>query len=453
MKDTAIKYPPVIKALIAIVIFELSGVISIYLPGVFFTIFRLIGVSIFIFVLFKYKFVRMKGSIYPLFVVFMIWTLFILFRGSMLGNPPLGRNSLYDILYYNITYDYSALGYFMPLIALFSFNSESLFYGKKIGILLALLSLLLVILNWQELFVGSEAKGQSQLVNADGEELAIRMASNYLFLAKWLVLFLLFNYGYKNSKLEIILPVYFVLSFLTQVLGGGRGASFLGLMYILIFIFILFKYPTYCYDKTNNRIRSSSRYFAILGLFMLAYGIYYLINNTTIFDFLFSRAFVEGTIGQINADAAREVLRSDFVNDFNADPLSWLFGRGVNGTFQCSISDLSIMGRRSAMEWGYLYYILKGGVPYLAMYVFLILHAAYLGLRKSKNTLCKAAAFICILSIVQLVTVSHPGMTMHFFMTWFCFGLLENDTVRNFDDMTVNRMFNYKVLNIGKKVL
>lgn len=450
MKDTAIKYPPVIKALIAIVIFELSGVISIYLPGVFFTIFRLIGVSIFIFVLFKYKFVRMKGSIYPLFVFFIIWTLFILFRGSMLGNPPLGRNSLYDILYYNITYDYSALGYFMPLIALFSFKSESLFYGKKIGFFLAILSLLLVVFNWQDLFVGSEAKGQSQLVNADGEELAIRMASNYLFLAKWLVLFLLFNYGYKKYKLEIILSVYFVLSFLTQVLGGGRGASFLGLLDILIFIFILYKYPTY---NTNNRNRGSSRYVAILGLFALVYGIYYLINNTTVFDFLFSRVFIEGTIGQINADTAREVLRDDFFKDFNNHPFSWIFGRGVNGTFQCSMSELSIMGRRSAIEWGYLYYILKGGVPYLAMYVFLILHAAYLGLRKSKNTLCKAAAFICILSIVQLVTVSHPGMTMHFFMTWFCFGLLENDTVRNFDDMTVNRMFNYKVLNIGKKVL
>ena len=102
------------------------------------------------------------------------------------------------------------------------------------------------------------------------------------------------------------------------------------------------------------------------------------------------------------------------------------------------------MDRRSAMEWGYLYYILKGGEPFLAMYVFHILHAIYLGIRKSRNVLSKAAAFVCLLSLIQLVTVSHPGMTMHYFMTWFCFGLLENDTVRKLDDITVSRMFNHK---------
>ena len=445
MKNTTLKYPPIIWALLAIVIFELSGLISIYLPGVFYVLFRLIGIIIFVFVLFKYRLVRLKGNINLLFTIFIIWTLFIVIRGSLVGNTPLNKNSLYDILYYNINYSYSAIGYFMPLIALFSFKSETLYYSKKIGLILTLLSLLLVIFNWQDIFVGSEARGQSQLVDAEGEELAIRMASNYLFLAKWLVLFLLFNYGYKKNKLEIILPVYFVLNFLTQVLGGGRGASFLGLLDLFVFIIILYKYPTFRIDNSNKRVRGSSRFFAIIVLFVLIYGTYYLINNTTFFDFLFSRTFTEGTIGQLNEDTTRENLRDDFLSDFNAHTLSWIFGRGVNGTFQCSISHLSTMGRRASMEWGYLYYILKGGVPFLAMYVFLILHAAYLGFRKSKNTLCKAAAFMCVLSIIQLVTVSHPGMTMHYFMTWFCFGLLENDAVRNLDDVTVNRMFNNKV--------
>ena len=444
MNNTVIKYPPIIWVLLAIVIFELSGMISIYLPGAIFTILRLIGVIIFIYVLFKYRFIRLKGDIGIIFSIFVLWTLFILIRGSLIGNPPLGKNSLYNILYYNITYDYSAIGYFMPLIALFSFKSDTLFYGKKIGLFLAFLSLFLVIVNWQDIFVGSEALGQSQLVNAGGEELTIRKVSYYLFLAKWLVLFLLFNYGYKKSKLEIILPVYFVLSFLTQVLGGGRGASFLGLLDILFFIFILYKYPTCRNDNSNKRVQRSSRFFAVIVMFIFVYGIYYLINYTTFFDFLFSRAFVEGNLGQLNADAARDVLKDDLINDFNAHPFSWIFGRGVNGSFECSISELSIMGRRSAMEWGYLYYILKGGVPFLAMYVFLILHAIYLGIRKSRNVLSKAAAFVCLLSLIQLVTVSHPGMTMHYFMTWFCFGLLENDTVRKLDDITVSRMFNHK---------
>ena len=444
MNNTAINLPPIIWALLAIVIYELSGMMSLYLPGVSYLIFRLIGVIIFFFVLIKYRFLRIKGSINLIYICFIIWTLFILIRGSLMGNLPPNRNTIYDILYYNISYNYSAIGYFVPLIALLSFKSETLYYGKRMGLFLALLSLFLVIFNWQDIFVGAEARGQSQFVDASGEELSIRRVSNYLFMAKWLVLFLLFNYGYKKKKLEIILPIYFVLSFLTQVLGGGRGASFLGLLDILVFIFILYKYPSFGHGNTNTRTRSASRFSAIIVLFLFFYGIYYLIFYTSFFDFLFSRAFVEGTIGQINQDVAREVLRDDLINDFNAHPLSWLFGRGVNGTFQCSISELSIMGRRSSMEWGYLYYILKGRVPFLALYVFLILHAAYLGFRKSRNVLCKAAAFVCVLSIIQLVTVSHPGMTIHYFMTWFCFGLLENDIVRNLDDMTVYRMFNNK---------
>ena len=189
----------------------------------------------------------------------------------------------------------------------------------------------------------------------------------------------------------------------------------------------------------------------ILGL--LIGGIIYLFNETPVFDVLLQHAFggrdFEG--GEWNDN--RGGISNDFIKDFNADPLSWIIGRGVNGSFLTNYYEHG--EHRVYMEWGFLYLILKGGVVYLMLYIYCMLHAAYKGLFHSNNSFSKGLSFMCIFIIMNMIsTGANPQFSTLYILAWISFGLVERKEVRELKDSEIYNLFNIKNSSrINKKIV
>lgn len=230
-----------------------------------------------------------------------------------------------------------------------------------------------------------------------------------------------------------------------MAIGGGRGDTIFNLLYLVAYIFLIVRYPIkYNNDVLKGKKKVHWRRFAaiILGVGFVVL-LFYLYNQTEVFDYVLERAFGGKEVSTNIGSESRDILVNDFTKDFNAHSFDWIWGRGVNGSY--ATQHLGIEGRRAWMEWGYLYLVLKGGVVYLFLFVFLILHAAYLGFRKSKNVFSKCVAMMCLVLLFDLSsTNAEPQFSTQFVLTWFCFGLLECKEVRMLSDAEVYGYFNFK---------
>ena len=429
-------------------IYSLSPLVRFYIPTTVSSVVELVGFLVLIYAYLKGNFRGVKGDDSTLLKVFLSWTIFMLLRGDIIGNFLPGVNGFGGAIATFIFNGSAGLAYFIPFIILMPIRLDSFYSFRRIGLVLCCISLVLVGINWEEIVLSS-AIGMTDLEMASGSEASIRDASRAFLFIPFLVVFLAFCHNYYKGLIKVVFPIYLLVYFYVQSLGGGRGGTLLALLYIVCFIFIFYKYPltSTAGRKTN---KWSVRIMALAALAGFVYVIVYMIQNNA-FDYLIHRFDEGASNGSYLVAYNREVLRRDLIADFNDNPISWIIGRGVNGAFATKMHATN--GMRDGIEYGYLHFVLKGGIPYLLMYVYLLLHCAYPGLFKSKNLLCKSMAFYCIVNFIALYTATGPEVSHRYFLVWVSICLLERKNVRMLSDAEIYNFMNEKYGNTNNVVL
>lgn len=454
MHDRIQRIPRHVWMLIGLTLFELSNTVDFVTSSSMLKLsLKASGILLFLsqFVIGGYN--KPNYKINEVFRLFLVWTFFLILRGSLTGRFPLYVQSYLQVGIDVVVNRYSGMAYIMPLVALMTFRMDSFYYMKRIGILLCCISLVMIFTNWQDVFSPDLQYGRTEIESETeaGQFLNIYDITDVCFLGTWVILLLSFVSQYFDKKLLLIFILFLVVAFFGSVVGGRRAASFYNGLFLLIIFFVYYKYSIREDQLTTQKRRGRLLLRRLLVIVLLGGAVYYIVHlasTTTIFDFLSSRLFEDNYSDQV-FHTGRSRLVADMVNDFNSHPLSWVFGRGVNGSYETTI--LSIGGRRQAMEWGFLCMILKGGIPYLIMYIYLLLHAFAMGIYHSRNLLSKGLAFICLLGVILLVDVYTPSYGIYYFLIWLSYGLLENENIRQLDDETIKNCFNIK--GFGKKII
>lgn len=454
MHERIQRIPRHVWIIIGLTLFEMSNVVDFLTSSTLLKLsLKAIGILLFLsqFIIGGYN--KPKGKTSDIFVFFLVWTFVLILRGSLTGRFPLYIHSFSQVGIDVVVNRYSGMAYIMPLVALMTIRMDSFYYMKRIGILLCCISLVMIFTHWQDVFSPDLQYGRTEIESETevGQFLNIYDITDVCFVGTWVILLLSFLLQYFDKKLLLLFIPFLFLAFFGSVVGGRRAASFYNGLFMLIAFFIYYKYTINENQKNTQKSRGRVFFRRVLVIALVGGVVYYIVqlaNTTTTFDFLFSRLFEDNYSEQV-INTGRSRLVADMVNDFNSHPLSWFFGRGVNGSYETSI--LSIGGRRQAMEWGFLCLILKGGIPYLIMYVYLLFHAFAMGIYHSKNLLSKGLAFICLLGVVLLADVYTPSYGVYYFIIWMSFGLLENEKIRQLDDETIKNCFNIK--GFGKQII
>lgn len=442
--------PSLVWIIIGFVILEFSETVQYLIQPLFFpTLLRIIGMAIIIFNLAKSSFTRLNSTIRPVFNFMIIWSIIIVLRGSFVGNYLPGQPaSLITALRHALLDPYGAFALFIPLIALIKFNNKSLYYFGRIALLLCVIALGITIYTRSEIAVGMVTGGNTSIVDSEGNYLSVRYLIHAAYPGFGLIVFSLFCYNYINNKLSIILPISIFVFFISYAIGGGRGMTVFSLLYLIIFFYLVYKYPNVSQGRIQNgrqtRLFRRISYLILIGVFVFL--LLYLFYNTEVFDFVLERAFGGKTLDGDFQNDSRNVLVNAMREDFNNHPLDWIWGRGVNGSYHTT--HLSINGLRAWMEISYYYLILKGGIIYLFLYIYCIAHAMYLGLFKSHNVFARVLGIMCAVLLINLVSASAiPQYSTLFMISWLCFGLVERREIRMMSDEDIYGYFNVKNYN------
>lgn len=440
--------PPMAGVMFGIVFYELSETITYLLTPVFIpTLFRLIGLVIILYSISRSKFQSLTGGISSVFSLFFLWSLFLLLRGSLMGNFLPGNEgaSFVSTVQNALLKPYGAAAILLPFLSLMHSDLNSLYYLKRSAIVLSVIAIVIVFLSRDQIINSINTFGLTTLTDAEGEELSVRHFIVAIYPGLGIILFGLFSYGFVKSRFSIVLPISVAVLFLCYAIAGGRGMTVFALLYLLGFFYLQYKNPiVLSHNRENFFSKIRTRRFTVLFigvLFILL--LVFLFYNTGVFDYVLERAFGGKTLSGDFQNESREILVKDFIRDFNEHPFDWIWGRGVNGSY--ATGHLSTNGRRAWMELSYYYLILKGGVIYLFFFIYCLLHASYLGFFKSNNAFSKCLAMMCIMLLLNMASSgAEPRFSTQFVLSWFCFGLLERKSIRVLNDEDIYGYFNHK---------
>lgn len=424
------RIPPIIWMFIGVLFFEFSSILSISFSAANYI--KMLGVIITIIAFFRAPKRPVPSAIKHASIVMVVIILLMVIRGSVIGNTPVGINgSIYTIIRYFLVYKHSAFAIMFPLVLFVDFRYLELKYYKSLAIASSIISLFLLLYYKDYIFTTSIITGLSDL-EVNGEYISIRELSHSIFIGLGFILCIGFAYNYLHSKLALLIPITLFFYFISQVMGGGRGGSVMAFGYLVLFFAI-------AYQSSNNKNKLGKRLFIISMLCLFICLIIYLYKKTDLFDYLLYRAFEGGEIGTGLKESSREEFVDAFVSDFDNHPLCWLFGRGVNGAYRLSSGEM-----RSAMEWGYLWLILKGGIVYFLAYIYLLIKPAILGIFRSNNQLSKSFAVLCIIQVLSLIPFGVPAVSTLFLLTWHGARLISDPQFRRLSDEEIDLMINSK---------
>jgi hypothetical protein len=211
--------------------------------------------------------------------------------------------------------------------------------------------------------------------------------------------------AFLTSFLNLFLMAYF----------ARRSGIFMSLLYLMGMLYLYLEK-----EKTKNL---PIKIF-LLGVTM--YLLFFFISNNlnSTFSVLANRLYDDTRTG---VDV--EIIKHLTINN------SWLLGEGIEGAYKHYSFDLP----RYTHETGYLYLIIKGGIVYLMLYVYLLLHSAYVGFFKTRNRLTKALALYMFFHIVFLMPFGLPNFGLEYLFVWIAFALCESSSYRSMTNEQVKQ--------------
>lgn len=432
------KIPYVIWMIYGILLYEIAGLVSLFFSWSNYLC--MLGVIITI-----VAFIRSPKAPIPVSTkisVVLLYSIivFMVLRGSLIGNTPhlygegpLPKCSLYDIIRFFLVNPHSSFAILFPFVILVDFKIDELKYLGKIALISSIASIIAFII-FKDYIASADEFGRTHFSTASGF-ISVRSLANQIFVGFGVVLCIAWSFQYViQIKYYWILPVILFLYFVCHVLGGGRGNSVMAFCYILLFFYFL-------YNSTKTGFVSNRiiRLISILLVVTFVFVLYYLATKTDFLDLLISRTFENGDTSAGLRESSREEYMNAMINDFNANPLSWIFGRGVNGCYSLGGNIL-----RSTLEWGYMWLILKGGILYLVLYVYILLKSFWYGYRKSRNGFSKAIGFLCLVQVLLLIPFGLPTVSVQCLLVWHSVRLLNSPSFLHLSDQEVYKLITNK---------
>ncbi len=372
----------------AFVFLNLSEGFSI--TKLFFTIMMII--SAILLIVFFYLYLKKNIDISPYFKItiglLIIWSMFTILR-SISANPK-------DIITLIGHHQVGALTWLTPLAVVFGLNIANwLSIFNFIGKILIVGILLGIVLSPYEKEFGIQA---------------------------WIHFFpiILLTYFYQTKNMQRVVVLSIIIFIVVSITASQRVN--------LIFLAMLFVFFTIEFLRQKN-ISNYKKIFVSLFL-MLAV----LLGSLQIESY-----YNKVVSNKEMTDDTRTFLFEELFADMSAS--EELIGRGALGTYYSPYfyyttthglpGDAPI---RSSSEVGYLFLILKGGYIMLALYLLVLLPAAYLGIFKSNNIIVRMSGYYILLYLI-LWTISYsPSYQPRFIILWMAVGTCISPYARKMSD-------------------
>lgn len=353
-----------------------------------------------------------KGAAQSLFLFYLLWSIFIIVR-------PFFTRESFTLDGFSLISPYTWLSFTTPLIVFLGFEYLSLRSIFKFSYIYAIIGIVLLILNYHDIFAVNQnfdSDEYQEYIGIAGIPLQFLSASSFMVLC----------YAFVPSRFRIIAFLTMFLSLFTVLFTARRGSVFMYLI-ILLFTFII-------YVIASKKGTGVLKFILGITIFIVGIAIFNVYAGST-FSFFLSRLDEDTRSGVVD----------HFFQSFQGRTLDWIIGRGINGTYYCPIFDNFYRG---TIETGYLHIILKGGLIYLALYLFFLAHSAYLGFFRTKNMLTKAMALYLFSHIIYLVPWGLPAFNFEYIILWICVFYCQSKEWRMFSDITIKEhlSFNLKKL-------
>lgn len=357
--------------------------------------------------LFNYKIQNpLNSKIKVIYFIFLAYIAHIVLR-PFFTNQSYSNNTLHPYMMYGLT------SYLLPLIVLLGIEIISIKKLFQIVVIFAIIGFIYFFVNYSTMKYVIDS---GILWGIDGEVGINQLADEYYF---WFAIssftLLCFEFLPKNYKWFTIISNVFMMFLL--LFFARRGGV---LMYLLYFIGAFYLYI--------NRYKGKKGFLKILiVLFVIAIAAsIILINSDSVFSLFFER---------INDDSRSDV--DNTILKYLTSTNAWIFGNGIEAAYKHPFFDLP----RYTHETGYLYLIMKGGIVYLGLYVFLLLHAFYKGFFKTKNRLTKGISIYVLFHVVFLIPFGLPSFGLEYLFVWIGFAICESEKWRKKSDQYIKLNF------------
>ena len=221
---------------------------------------------------------------------------------------------------------------------------------------------------------------------------------------------LLFTLKYQRKKIKRITVFSVVIFIALSFVVSQRVNS------IYLFLIIVFAYNEHIrYSKRKNFIK-----------------LFWLICSLLIVNFIFT-TFNEKNSTLKDSELFkdnRSFLFTEMFTDMKANEL--IIGRGALGKYYSDYFYYASRTRgvqsdnenRSSIEVGYLQLILKGGYIMFFLYILILLPVAFLGIFKSKNTICKMCGYYILIYVICWSVSYYPIFSAEYILLWISVGTI-----------------------------
>ena len=413
--------------LIGVFLCELSSILSLSFK--YYMYIRLLGIAISVVAFFRFNKSRLFNQDF-LFVFLFIQTVFIIIRGSLMGNHFVYYENnekvvgLYKVVRHFLVYPHSGLAFLVPFVFLIKVNLKELVSIRAMSLICVFVSAFSIFLFF-DIITNVGDYGAIE-INIGEEQVGISYLMSNLCIGFGAILLMSLCFRYLKGAVYWLLPVSVFSYFIINLIAASRGGVVSSVLYILIFMFFYFKYAR----KQHQMSRVISLLFWVVVIILFVRLVIYMSTNSW-FDYFIFRIEKGETLDNNN----RTLFTNALIKDFNSDPMSWVWGRGINGSY-------SVMGsQRVSMEWGWLWYILKGGILYLATYVFILLRTFYRGCFKSENVLCKAFGMLALIQVYSLLPFGLPQVNLWCLLIWIGVGFINRPNILMMSDSEIQQYF------------
>lgn len=364
------------------------------------SVFALLGLLLIFFTpfLFSYKTIfPLRGIVKGVYYFYLIWTFVIILRPFFEGEGYSG-NSIHPYSTFGLT------SYLLPLIVVLGTGILSLPKLFNIIYIFAIIGFIYFISNFNNM-QDIVAEG---ILNGDDDSGTIGingLADRYGFWINISALSLLcYEFITRDKKWVAFSATALMLFLMLYFARRGGVVIYLGYFIATYYLYLL---------QSDGATKFLKAIFILLILGTVSLTVFMYSDST--FSLLFNR-IDEDTRSGVDESIIR------YINSENA----WFFGKGIEGAYP----DSSFDKPRYTHETGYLYMILKGGVVYLSLYVFLLLHSAYLGFFKTNNRLTKALAIYLLFHVLFLIPFGVISFTLEYLFVWVAFASCESNQYR-----------------------
>jgi len=325
-----------------------------------------------------------------LFLLLFIWSLFTIFRSV--------NSNLRDLITLFTHYRVGGWDWVSPLAVFFGFSVINWF---KIFPLLVKFLLFGILFSFLSIVTGLNLTA-------------------FTLLSVFPVLLLTYSYHSTIVKRIVVISI-FVYAFYGFVILSNRSSV---AILILMLSFFLFEYLR---GSNNNGYKK-----IFIFISFLLFSVFVSIQANSMYNRIANDK-------ELTTDT-RTFLAIEMFNDMSENEL--LIGRGALGQYYSPY--FAILKRegvkggdspiRSTNEIGYLHMILKGGYIMMALYLLILVPAAYLGIVKSKNLLARMSGYIILSFIIMFVLIYPPEYRIDFIILWMAVGTAITKSIREMSD-------------------